>query len=265
MTSATPYRRLWLALATTSLWLGLQAGQAQAQVTYFERPPTPDELRRALLGQRPATAPAAVPASVQPAAADPDAAPVTRTRGIQWIGPEQKAGAVARPAALPAAAPGPALSSGIRETTVPTSPTSQYAGVPAGGLPGGKTTLVDTSGSPTADTGGGAALPITFRLGSSRVERDSMPYVEAVADVLRSDPRLSLVIEGHTDISGDGGRNLVLSWDRALGVMRTLVEDYGIDAARLKPVGKGATDPLPGRSAHDGANRRVQLRVASSG
>ena len=108
-------------------------------------------------------------------------------------------------------------------------------------------------------------MPINFRLGSSRVEADSLPYVAAVASVMRADPRLSLVIEGHTDISGDSGRNLVLSWDRALGIMRSLVEDYGIDASRLQPIGKGSADPLPGRSARDGANRRVQLRVATSG
>jgi len=176
--------------------------------------------------------------------------PGRRTRGIQWTGNDAKVGAVTQPASLSA------TSAGIREISGAGGSAGQVASSHAAG--GGRA-------SGAGDGGGSAALPINFRLGSSRVEADSMPYVEAVADVLRSDSRLTLVIEGHTDITGDSGRNLVLSWDRALGVMRSLVEDYGIDASRLKPVGKGASDPLPGRSARDGSNRRVQLRVATSG
>ncbi len=248
MTSMNLHRHFWLALAASSLWLGLHAGQARAQVTYFDRPPSPDELRRALLGQGPpkiaptATAVVGAPAAVVGSPAETADIPGRRTRGIQWTTQDAKVGAVTQPASLSS------TSSGIREISGAGGQSAQ------GGRTGG-----------ASDGGGSAALPINFRLGSSRVEPDSMPYVEAVADVLRSDSRLSLVIEGHTDITGDSGRNLVLSWDRALGVMRSLVEDYGIDASRLKPIGKGASDPLPGRSARDGSNRRVQLRVATSG
>lgn len=256
MTSTNLHRHFWLALAASSLWLGLHAGQARAQVTYFDRPPSADELRRALLGQgAPTIAPTATavvggPAAVVGSPAEAADIPGRRTRGIQWTTQDAKVGAVTQPASLSA------TSSGIREIS--------GAGGSAGQVAGGQSAQGGRTGG-ASDGGGSAALPINFRLGSSRVEPDSMPYVEAVADVLRSDSRLSLVIEGHTDITGDSGRNLVLSWDRALGVMRSLVEDYGIDASRLKPIGKGASDPLPGRSARDGSNRRVQLRVATSG
>ena len=116
-----------------------------------------------------------------------------------------------------------------------------------------------------ANASGGApaaALPINFDLGSSRVDPASLPYIETIASVMRTDPSMRLVIEGHTDDRGSFNRNMVLSWDRALGVFRTLVESYGIDPGRLQPVGKGPLDPMPGTSPSDGANRRVQFRVS---
>ena len=113
-----------------------------------------------------------------------------------------------------------------------------------------------TPGSPAA------ALPINFDLGSSRIQPGSLPYLETIASVLRTDPSLQLVIEGHTDDRGSYNRNMVLSWDRALGVFRTLVENYGIDPRRLQPVGKGPLEPMPGTLPADGANRRVQFRIS---
>src|SRR5690606_3068819 len=108
-----------------------------------------------------------------------------------------------------------------------------------------------------------AALPINFDLGSSRVERDSLPYIETIASLLQSDPSLQLVIEGHTDALGSYHRNMILSWDRALGVFRTLVESYGVEPQRLQLLGKGSLEPMPGTDPTDGANRREQFRIGS--
>ena len=215
VTDMSAYRLLPRAIANA---LGCATMPALAQVTYFQRPPTADQLRAALVG----------PAPVAPAA---QALPSgTRTRGIVWNTSATPAGTPAT-AAASAAAPLPAA---------PARPAPQaYAG---GGTPA-------------------AALPINFDLGSSRVDPSSLPYIEAIASVLRSDPSLSLVIEGHTDDRGSYNRNMVLSWDRALGVFRTLVEGYGIDPGRLQPMGLGPNSPMPGTLPSDGANRRVQFRV----
>ena len=104
-------------------------------------------------------------------------------------------------------------------------------------------------------------MPINFELGSSRVDRGSLPYIERVALLMRDDPSLQLVIEGHTDDRGSFPRNMVLSWDRAIGVYRSLVESYGVDPTRLQLLGKGPLEPLPGSDPHDAANRRVQFRI----
>lgn len=195
------------------------AAPAGAQVTYFQRPPTADQLRAALLAT-----PAAAPAPVAPAAATalPNG---SRTRGIVWQTTGTSAG-------------------------TPTATASASAPLPKEVAP-----AAAGSGSPAA------ALPINFDSGSSRVDANSLPYLETIASVMRADPSIHLMIEGHTDDRGSFNRNMVLSWDRALGVFRSLVETYGIAPDRLQPVGKGPMDPMPGTSPGDGANRRVQFRV----
>ena len=110
--------------------------------------------------------------------------------------------------------------------------------------------------------GPAAGMPINFASGSSQLAPDSIGFISTVAEVLRGDPTIFLVIEGHTDATGSYKRNMVLSWERAMGVYRVLVESYGIDPKRLQPVGKGPTDPMPGTQPEDGSNRRVQFRLS---
>lgn len=112
-----------------------------------------------------------------------------------------------------------------------------------------------------AQEGPAVALPVQFHAGSAKVSASSMAYLHAIATVLTIVPSLHMVIEGHTDAIGDKRSNLMLSWERAFSVFRILVDDYGIDPARLQPVGKGAVEPLPGRASNEGINRRVQFRM----
>ncbi len=232
---------------------------AQAQVTYFKRPPTPEQLRAALLSPH---APQAAGAEAPAGRAVPSAG--TRTRGIVWQA--TGAGAPAAPAAS-AQVTAPAYQSGA-STYQAGAPTFQ-AGATTSATPVAVATAPSPSQSPGSalmqPANGGsspaAALPINFDLGSSRVDRESLPYIETIATLLSSDPSLQLVIEGHTDARGAYSRNMVLSWDRALGVYRTLVETYGVEPRRLQPVGKGPLEPMPGTDPGDGSNRRVQFRI----
>jgi outer membrane protein OmpA-like peptidoglycan-associated protein len=108
------------------------------------------------------------------------------------------------------------------------------------------------------------ALPVAFDRGAATVSKASMAYVDSIAAVLSEDPSLRLVIEGHTDTTGNPRANAVLSWERAFSVFRVLVERYGIDPQRLQPLGKGDSDPLrPAEPAH-AINRRVQFRMAGT-
>jgi outer membrane protein OmpA-like peptidoglycan-associated protein len=118
-----------------------------------------------------------------------------------------------------------------------------------------------SAGSPAGEPPAPAvALPIQFDVNSARVSGTSVGYVEAIAQLLASEPQLRLTVEGHTDSTGDARRNLLLSWDRALSVYRSLIERYGVEPARLQPVGRGSAEPLDGMQPTAPVNRRVQFR-----
>jgi outer membrane protein OmpA-like peptidoglycan-associated protein len=116
-------------------------------------------------------------------------------------------------------------------------------------------TKVDVSGP-------ALAFPVNFDAGVARVSKSSLPYLEAVAAAMARSPGLNLTVEGHTDATGDARANFVLSWERSCAVLRVMVERYGIDPQRLRPMGKGMTEPLPSSDPSSRLNRRVQFRVA---
>jgi outer membrane protein OmpA-like peptidoglycan-associated protein len=116
------------------------------------------------------------------------------------------------------------------------------------------------SGERAAEPRPGVAMPVNFDRGSSLVTDESIPYIAAVAEAMKLDASLRLTVEGHTDSTGDPGRNLVLSWERAVTVYKMLVSRYQIDPQRLRPEGKGIMEPLSGTEPNAAINRRVQFR-----
>jgi outer membrane protein OmpA-like peptidoglycan-associated protein len=105
------------------------------------------------------------------------------------------------------------------------------------------------------------AFPIQFKVNSAQIMPESLPFIESIAGLMQKDPGVRLLIEGHTDISGNYQRNMALSRERAFTVMSHLIDRYGIDPMRLMPVGKGPMEPLPGHEPTDPKNRRVQFRI----
>jgi len=72
---------------------------------------------------------------------------------------------------------------------------------------------------------------------------------------------LSLMVEGHTDSSGDFDHNMELSKQRADSVKQWLVDNHGIAADRLRTMGLGSTQPKDTNDTDSGRqqNRRVEL------
>lgn len=120
--------------------------------------------------------------------------------------------------------------------------------------------------APTADPGAGrrADLMIGFELNSDRLT----PAGEASAQVFARSllmPELQgrrFRIEGHTDERGGRGINVPLSVRRAQRVADYLIAQ-GVAPARLETRGFGSSQPLPGRSATNPANRRVEAELIS--
>jgi outer membrane protein OmpA-like peptidoglycan-associated protein len=114
----------------------------------------------------------------------------------------------------------------------------------------------DSSASLSASVG----LPIAFGYDSANVLPESRPYLDQVGKLLRSDPALALLVEGHTDAVGSDEYNFSLSERRAEGVRRYLIATYAIAPSRLQHVGKGKSDPLNAADPAAPENRRVQFR-----
>ena len=105
------------------------------------------------------------------------------------------------------------------------------------------------------------AFPINFRVNSSEILPESVPFLESIAGLMKKDQGVRLMVEGHTDISGSPARNNSLSRERAYSVVNYLIDRYRIEPTRLMPVGKGFSEPLEGTDASNPKNRRVQFRI----
>lgn len=105
------------------------------------------------------------------------------------------------------------------------------------------------------------SLPVRFGFDSTDISAAARPQLDALAEGIKLlPPGQPIVIEGHTDASGPDAYNEALSQRRAFVVKRYLVEQHGIDAARLKDTGYGKTRPIEGSDPYAAQNRRVQFR-----
>jgi outer membrane protein OmpA-like peptidoglycan-associated protein len=101
---------------------------------------------------------------------------------------------------------------------------------------------------------------IHFEFGKSEIRSISFPVLDAVVDVLKQNPKITLEVQGHTDNVGNAQFNKKLSQDRADSVRKYLVKK-GVAASRLIAKGYGMEKPLvPNSDARNRAlNRRVQF------
>jgi adhesin transport system outer membrane protein len=104
------------------------------------------------------------------------------------------------------------------------------------------------------------SLAIPFELNSARLRPESGPVLgNLVAAMLSPDLKgQRFVIEGHTDASGHPANNVRLSQARAEEVRLYLVA-LGVQAGRLRAVGKGSSDPANARDPLSADNRRVRV------
>ncbi|MFK7807181.1 MAG: OmpA family protein [Saprospiraceae bacterium] len=105
------------------------------------------------------------------------------------------------------------------------------------------------------------AAPIEYRSGSTRISKDQKATITALANILKTNPAVGVLVEGHSDNVPvkEGARfanNMELSMARANKVVRALVKE-GADATQLTAVGRGSTMP-----AADGeASRRTEFVI----
>lgn len=234
-------RKFCLSVSLFALVSGLAWG---GDVTVYEKAPSVDELQRQLTGG--------------------EGKKKFKTRSIVFgDGPAaQEAAPAPAPAPEPAAAvPQPAtIAQPVQQPVAqPAQPVAAYAPPPAAAAAAAP---AKAPAQQTMQVGESAiAFPINFRVNSSEIMPESVPFIESIAGLLQKDPSLRLLIEGHTDLSGSAARNSVLSRERAFSVMNYLIDRYRVDPMRLVPIGKGFSEPLSGMEPTNPKNRRVQFRI----
>ena len=102
---------------------------------------------------------------------------------------------------------------------------------------------------------------ILFETGSAELKKESEQEVEFLADFLKSDPKLKIVIGGHTDNVGDFRINQRLSEERANTLKMMLVNKYGVESSKIGTIGYGETKPIADNNTEKGRalNRRVEI------
>ncbi len=102
---------------------------------------------------------------------------------------------------------------------------------------------------------------ILFDTDKATVQATSLPIVAEIAKLMGSVPDLKVYVVGHTDMSGSLEHNIDLSERRAAEVVRLLMAEHGIAAARLEAHGVGPLAPVSTNKTEAGRqlNRRVEL------
>ncbi|HMG81527.1 MAG TPA: OmpA family protein [Ferruginibacter sp.] len=108
---------------------------------------------------------------------------------------------------------------------------------------------------------------LLFKSGSYDVTEQAKTVLGKVALVLKNQPDIEFMVEGHTD-NNPFSRGLLLdNWDlsvkRATSVVRILQDKYGLDATRISASGRGQYFPIASNATAEGraANRRTRIII----
>jgi OOP family OmpA-OmpF porin len=103
---------------------------------------------------------------------------------------------------------------------------------------------------------------LLFETNKDVIVESSFPSLEALAKIMRNNPRYKLYLEGHTDNVGDDDKNLDLSKRRSASVKKFLVSK-GVSDAHITTDGFGETRPVAGNDTEEDRhkNRRVEMTI----
>lgn len=109
---------------------------------------------------------------------------------------------------------------------------------------------------------------LLFRSGSHRVSRDAYPLLEKLAEVIKSEPSMEVMIEGHTDDQTMVENSYLLdNWDlsvrRATAIVRLLQDRFGVDPEKLIAAGRSSYKPLVENDSKENRakNRRTRIVI----
>ncbi|TGN21161.1 OmpA family protein [Leptospira idonii] len=102
-----------------------------------------------------------------------------------------------------------------------------------------------------------------FAFRSVDITKESEPELDRLAGLLKKNPRLKVVIEGHTDNVGGDQANKKLSIERAVSVANYLKSKHQLEETRITTKGLGQGVPVADNKTEDGRaqNRRVVFKI----
>lgn len=113
----------------------------------------------------------------------------------------------------------------------------------------------------TASEPPAVSMQLRFAFDSAQLTSESKQSLDNLSSALTS-PDLTpftFMIEGHTDAVGSESYNLTLSEQRAQSVVEYLTQKHGVDAQRLRMIGKGEASLLNKSNPTADENRRVAV------
>jgi len=109
---------------------------------------------------------------------------------------------------------------------------------------------------------------LLFKSGKYEVTEQAKTVLGKVAAVLKNQPDIEFMVEGHTDnVAYKGGGVLLDNWDlsvkRATSVIRILQNQYGLEPSKMAAAGRGEYKPVADNSTAEGkaANRRTRIVI----
>jgi len=108
-----------------------------------------------------------------------------------------------------------------------------------------------------------------FKTAKFDITSQAKTVLGKVATVLKNQPDIEFMVEGHTDdvvYKGSAGC-LLDNWDlsvkRATSVVRVLQKEYGMDPGKMAAAGRGEYKPIADNSSKEGkaANRRTRIVI----
>ena len=113
-------------------------------------------------------------------------------------------------------------------------------------------------------------VTVNFASGHTRLSKEGKEMLDGIVGQIMENPEAKVLVVGHADgtpvLSGGHKSNWDLSQSRANSAAKYL-KDKGIDAARIKAVGKAHTDPVAPQNTSAGRamNRRVEVILNPTG
>lgn len=109
---------------------------------------------------------------------------------------------------------------------------------------------------------------LLFKSGSYWVSSKANKLLERIAEVVKSEPAMEVLVEGHTDAQTLKKESYIQdNWDlsvrRATSIVRLMQDKYGVDGKQLIAAGRSSFKPVADNDSADGRakNRRTRIII----